>query len=88
MGHTICVVKICFTNNQFSIAGAPNTKVSWTIHAQRNDPTIRYYDMNGKTETDHQIRHTNVLSLIKNISVYKYTDAHARQGFSFTTALE
>ncbi|MCH2022176.1 MAG: hypothetical protein MK207_06805 [Saprospiraceae bacterium] len=36
------------TNNQFSIAGAPNTKVSWTIHAQRNDPTIRYYDMNGK----------------------------------------
>lgn len=31
------------SNNQFVIAGAPNTKVSWTIHAQRNDPTIQYY---------------------------------------------
>lgn len=31
------------SNNQFVIAGAPNTKVSWTVHAQRNDPTIQYY---------------------------------------------
>ncbi len=30
-------------NNQFVVAGAPNTKVSWTVHAQRNDPTIQYY---------------------------------------------
>lgn len=30
-------------NNQFTVAGAPNTKVSWTIHAQRNDPTIRHF---------------------------------------------
>jgi hypothetical protein len=36
------------TNNQFTVAGAPNTKVSWTVHAQRNDPTIRYFDANGK----------------------------------------
>jgi hypothetical protein len=35
-------------NNQFTVAGAPNTKVSWTVHAQRNDPTIRYFDANGK----------------------------------------
>ena len=31
-------------NNQFTVAGAPNTKVSWTIHAQRNDPTLRYFE--------------------------------------------
>lgn len=31
-------------NNQFTVAGAPNTKVSWTIHAQRNDPTIQYFE--------------------------------------------
>jgi hypothetical protein len=35
-------------NNQFSIKGAANTKVSWTIHAKRNDPTIRYFNSNGK----------------------------------------
>jgi hypothetical protein len=35
-------------NNQFSIKGAANTKVSWTIHAKRNDPTIRYFNNNGK----------------------------------------
>jgi hypothetical protein len=32
------------SNNQFIVAGAPNTKVSWTVHAQRNDPTIQYYN--------------------------------------------
>lgn len=32
------------TGNQFVVAGAPNTKVSWTVHAQRNDPTIQYYN--------------------------------------------
>lgn len=31
-------------NNQFTVAGAPNTKVSWTIHAQRNDPTLQYFE--------------------------------------------
>jgi len=30
-------------NNKFTIAGAPNTKVSWTIHAERNDPVMQYY---------------------------------------------
>jgi len=35
-------------NNQFTISGAPNTKVSWTIHAQRNDPTIKYYKSKNK----------------------------------------
>jgi len=34
-------------NNQFTISGAPNSKVSWTIHAQRNDPTLQYYDRKG-----------------------------------------
>lgn len=32
------------SNNQFIVSGAPNTKVSWTVHAQRNDPTIQYYN--------------------------------------------
>lgn len=36
------------SGNQFVIAGQPNTKVSWEIHANRNDPTIQYYDRNGK----------------------------------------
>lgn len=31
-------------DNQFVISGAANTKVSWTVHAQRNDPTIQYYN--------------------------------------------
>lgn len=35
-------------NNQFTVKGEPNTKVSWTVHAQRNDPTIRYFNKNGK----------------------------------------
>ena len=35
-------------NNKFTIKGEPNTKVSWTVHAQRNDPTIRYFNKNGK----------------------------------------
>jgi hypothetical protein len=32
------------SNNQFVVSGAPNTKVSWTVHAQRNDPTIQYFN--------------------------------------------
>ena len=35
-------------NNQFTVKGAPNSKVSWTVHAQRNDPTIRYFNNDGK----------------------------------------
>lgn len=35
-------------NNQFSVAGKPNTKVSWTVYAKRNDPTLRYFSNNGK----------------------------------------
>jgi len=30
--------------NTFKVAGAPNTKVSWTVHAERNDPTIQYFN--------------------------------------------
>lgn len=30
-------------NNKFTVAGAPNTKVSWTVYAERNDPTIQYF---------------------------------------------
>lgn len=35
-------------NNQFTIAGKPNTKVSWTVYAKRNDPTLQYYNKSGK----------------------------------------
>ncbi len=30
-------------NNQFTVSGAPNTKVSWMVTAERNDPTIQYF---------------------------------------------
>ena len=30
-------------SNQFTVAGTPNTKVSWTVYAERNDPTIQYF---------------------------------------------
>jgi hypothetical protein len=30
-------------NNQFIVSGAPNTKVSWAVYAERNDPTIQYF---------------------------------------------
>jgi len=36
------------SNNEFTISGAPNTKVSWTVHAQRNDATLQYYDALGR----------------------------------------
>jgi len=36
------------SNNQFTIAGTPNTKVSWAVYAKRNDPGYQYYDQNGK----------------------------------------
>ncbi|MCP4440722.1 MAG: hypothetical protein GY810_17380 [Aureispira sp.] len=29
------------SNNEFKVAGAPNSKVSWTVHAQRNDPYVQ-----------------------------------------------
>lgn len=32
------------SNNQFVVAGAPNSKVSWTLYAERNDPTLRYFE--------------------------------------------
>ncbi len=35
-------------NNKFVIGGTPNTKVSWTVYAKRNDATIRYFSENGK----------------------------------------
>jgi hypothetical protein len=34
-------------NNEFVVAGAPNSKVSWTVHAQRNDPTVRYFEQSS-----------------------------------------
>ena len=34
--------------NQFTVGGAPNTKISWTVFAKRNDPTIKYFDEAGK----------------------------------------
>ena len=35
-------------NNEFVVAGAPNTKVSWTVYGERNDPTIQWYNNDGK----------------------------------------
>lgn len=35
-------------NNKFMVAGAPNTKVSWTVYAKRNDQTIQYFSNSGK----------------------------------------
>lgn len=37
-------VKAEIENNQFIVAGAPNTKVSWTVYAERNDPTVQYFE--------------------------------------------
>jgi len=33
--------------NKFEVAGVPDTKVSWIVYANRNDPTYRYHDKNG-----------------------------------------
>jgi len=43
------------TNNQFTVAGKPNTKVSWTVYAKRNDPTIRYFSNNGKNYDQEEV---------------------------------
>jgi len=43
------------TNNQFTVAGKPNTKVSWTIYAKRNDPTIRYFNEKGKKYDQEEV---------------------------------
>ena len=42
-------------NNQFKVAGAPNTKVSWTVYAKRNDPTIQYYSAKGKNYDQEEV---------------------------------
>lgn len=33
--------------NEFKVAGAPNTKVSWTVYADRNDPYMQAYPEKG-----------------------------------------
>lgn len=42
-------------NNQFVVAGKPNTKVSWTVYAKRNDPTIRYFSKKGKNYDQEEV---------------------------------
>lgn len=37
-------VKSEVNNNQFVVAGAPNSKVSWTLYSERNDPTLKYFE--------------------------------------------
>ena len=37
-------VKTEVNNGQFVVAGAPNTKVSWTLYAERNDPVLQHYE--------------------------------------------
>jgi len=49
------------TNNKFIVAGKPNTKVSWTVYAKRNDPTIRYYNNNGKNYDHEEVIKPNYL---------------------------
>ena len=36
------------SNNKFVVAGTPNTKVSWQVYGERNDPTLQYYSNDGK----------------------------------------
>jgi hypothetical protein len=42
-------------DNKFTVAGAPNAKVSWTVYAKRNDPTIRYYSETGKNYDQEEV---------------------------------
>ena len=42
-------------NNEFTVAGAPNTKVSWTVYAKRNDPTIQYFSAKGKNYDQEEV---------------------------------
>ncbi|WP_375238970.1 hypothetical protein [Aurantibacter sp.] len=44
-------------NNIFSIKGAPNTKVSWVVYAERNDPTIKYF--REKLNLEQNVRNKN-----------------------------
>lgn len=41
-------------NGIFSIKGEPNTKVSWVVYAERNDPTIQYY--RAKLNLDQNVK--------------------------------
>ncbi len=53
------------SDNKFSIGGAPNTKVSWAVHAERNDPTLQYFNRQSAyeavRETKSQVRKVNIL---------------------------
>lgn len=40
-------VKEEIQGNTFVVAGAPNTKVSWTVYADRNDPYLQQYPEKG-----------------------------------------
>ncbi|MGK0363899.1 MAG: hypothetical protein ACI85O_000953 [Saprospiraceae bacterium] len=43
------------SNNQFTVAGAPNTKVSWVVYAKRNDATLQYFDRMGKNYDQEEV---------------------------------
>jgi len=40
-------VKEEIEGNHFTVAGTPNTKVSWTVYADRNDPYMKQYPERG-----------------------------------------
>ena len=42
--------------NYFIVSGKPLTKVSWTVYSNRNDPTFRYYDSQGKQYSDDEVQ--------------------------------
>jgi hypothetical protein len=42
-------------DNRFTIGGAPGSKVSWTIMAERNDPTLQYFNAQGKNYSAEEI---------------------------------
>jgi hypothetical protein len=35
-------------NNTFVVKGAPDAKVSWVVYGERDDPTIQWYNSQGK----------------------------------------
>ena len=43
-------------NNQFKVGGAPNTKVSWLVIAERNDPYLQKYPEKREVEFSKEER--------------------------------
>lgn len=48
-------------DGKFSIGGAPNSKVSWVVMAERNDPTIQYFDNIKNTKSTEVDKPDNMI---------------------------